>query len=78
MQAEKGRQQWEASGYFVITFSLQQDGGLKPDGTQTVVGNSLQALQLQPGGVLTPILPPTQSGAPTFVPVTVSGVSIYS
>ena len=55
---------------------LQQPGGLKPDATQTMVGNGLQALQLQPGGVLTPILPPAQTGAPTFLPVTASGVSI--
>ena len=55
---------------------FQQAGGLKTDGAQAVVGNGLQALQLQPGGVLTPILPPTaHSGAPTFLPVTVSGVS---
>ena len=49
---------------------------MKPDGTPAMVGNGLQALQLQPGGVLTPILPPTaHSTASTFVPVTVSGVS---
>ena len=62
---------------FSFTIGLfQQAGGLKPDGAQAVVGNGLQALKLQPGGVLTPILPPTaHSGAPTFLPVTVSGVS---